>query len=296
MQFIPRKPSPHRELGFTLIELLVVIAIIAILAAMLLPALSAAKQRAQAIYDMNNTKQLASAAILYAGDNEDTMPPNMDGIGSPNKAGESAAAPCWVAGVLSLGFSLDNTNTAMLVDHVTYPYGAYLGAYLGMSMDVFKCPADNTMCTIYGRTYPRVRSYSMNNFIGSPAESVPNASPFPQGGSPYPPFDKLSKIRSPADTLVVLDERPDSINDGVFSTDMTPGNLHLRDVPACYLGNAAGFSFADGHSEIHKWTAGWITQPIQPEKINDHYFSPGDPEVGDLHWIQEHAVGITSPP
>ena len=295
-----KAPKREQTPAFTLIELLVVIAIIAILAAMLLPALSSAKIRAQGISDMNNTRQLAIAALTYGVDNKDQPPPNMDGTSPGIIAGADAQHQCWVAGQLSLGSGGNkaNTNIAMLVDSTSYPNGAYLGGYLGKNYKVFKCPADQSAYNLYGQTMPRVRSYSMNTYVGNPAESgTGGSSSGPNNPVNTPkPFPTFTAIHSPSRTFLFLDERPDSINDGVFSTDESPGNLHLRDVPAAYIGGAAGFSFADGHSIIHKWMAGWITQPIQRSPINEHYFSSGDPEIADLYWIQQHAIGAPGLP
>jgi prepilin-type N-terminal cleavage/methylation domain-containing protein/prepilin-type processing-associated H-X9-DG protein len=298
-QRILEKTTPRRRPGFTLIELLVVIAIIAILAAILLPALAAAKKRAQAAYCMNNTKQLALAVVMYANDNGDKTPPNVDGD-TPPISGETVTTPCWVAGVLTLGAAthLDNTNIAMLVDHTAYPYGAYLATYMSGNFAAFKCPADLSMCTIYGQRLPRVRSYSMNNYVGGPSRSKstdPNPVTSPGANtSAYPTFNVLSGIRAPSLTFVILDERPDSINDGSFFTAADrPG--YLQDVPASYHGNSAGFSFADGHSEIHSWISTYINQPIQSVPINEHSMVD-DPGVGDVYWLDRHAVGRGSLP
>lgn len=280
-----------------MIELLVVIAIIAILAALLLPALAKAKARAQATYCMNNSRQLTLAVVQYAADNGDSVPPNVDGT-TPPIAGETPTTPSWVAGLLSLTFSLDNTNTGMLVDHATYPDGAYLGNYMGMSFTAFKCPADQSMADIYGQSLPRVRSYSMNNYVGNPSRSEStDPNPVTSGGvhnSHYKTFTRMAQFNAPSDTFVLLDERPDSINDGSFFTKVDqPG--YLQDVPGSYHGNKAGFSFADGHSEIHKWISAYINQPIQPTKINEHNMV-GDPGVSDVYWLDQHAVGVLSIP
>jgi prepilin-type N-terminal cleavage/methylation domain-containing protein/prepilin-type processing-associated H-X9-DG protein len=274
--------------GFTLIELLVVIAIIAILAAILLPALGRAKLKAQGTYCMNNTRQMTLAWIMYGDDNSGKLAPNVDTI----NAGKNVNTPSWVAGWLTLnGASQDNINTDMLINHDLYPYGAYLGNYI-RNFTAFKCPADRSTAMIFGLRQARVRSLSMNNFVGAPSRSNTsdaNALSNPQGSSKYPPYRTIASMPSASSTFVVLDEREDSINDGTFFTAVDrPG--FLPDIPASYHGGSGGLSFADGHSEIHKWTAGWITQPIQPTPINDHDLT-GMPGVADVYWLDLHAVG-----
>ena len=278
--------------GFTLIELLVVIAIIAILAAMLLPALAAAKRKAQATYCMNNTRQMALAWLMYADDSQNQMVPNY-GQGGPNGpatqiAAAAAAQACWAAGWLSLppATSTENTNTAMLLDHARYPNGAFLGSYI-KTFNAFKCPADNSQCLIFGQKLNRVRSLSMNNFLGFPSQSLPSAAT----GGAYPTYQKTSSLRAPTLTFIFLDERPDSINDGTFFTSVNAPTT-IIDIPANYHGGAAGFSFADGHSEIHKWHGAGLLKPIQTTPINNMNVGSDAAGLKDSYWLCQSALGL----
>jgi prepilin-type N-terminal cleavage/methylation domain-containing protein/prepilin-type processing-associated H-X9-DG protein len=268
-----RKPEIGAN-GFTLIELLVVIAIIAILAAMLLPALSKSKQKAQAISCMNQLKQLTLGWIMYYGDNNGKLTPNCELGQQPTSATDARIQPGgpwvqWCPGNMKAS-TLVNAQNDFIMAGLIYPYVKNVAAY--------KCPKDMSVVTFGPFSYPKTRSYSMNCWL-SPFPGRDATSIF--GGTQALIFNKDADILHPDMTFVLIDENEISIDDGYFS-----GSPGLPDywinVPSTRHGGASGLSYADGHSEIKAWKDGKVLNPPTPGG-SSFSSTPGCP---DNAWLE----------
>jgi len=268
--------------GFTLIELLVVITIIAILAAILLPALEAARQRGLRIRCVNNLKQLTTGWISYAGDMNEKIPPNegeswLSSCPTPDTPlyqwGDIRA--CWVLGIVTTAYPSTVDMNGFITHGVMYPYVGNLSAY--------KCPADFRHQGGAGTAMGDVnqplsmRSYSMSAAMDPMTFDV---SGMATGNNGWRIFKHLYEIPHPTDIWVFLEESQGTINDGYMVCVMPP-NKYWCDMPSVIHGRSCGLSYADGHAGIKSWNDKYVLAQYDPGNNQ-----PQDPNSGDLQWLQ----------
>jgi prepilin-type N-terminal cleavage/methylation domain-containing protein/prepilin-type processing-associated H-X9-DG protein len=290
-----------RRTGFTLIELLVVIAIIAILAAMLLPALNAAKQKALTISCMNNYKQLGLAWFMYANDNSDKLVSNCDEY---PPSGGMTAARSWICPYgVALDWSSASKNTNILFLTVDSPTlgTALMGSYVANAVNIFVCPADRYHSKNQSGWPHRLRTCVMNGAMGDGTKYFGfndiTGQPNP-GHATMPLFYTAKKVTSmhspgPSDCFVMFDEHPDSNDDATYFINPADANgtgTAFTELPGSLHSKAAGMVFADGHSEVHPWKGGITTTPVRyvaPSSVN--LSVAGDPtSLNDLTWMGQH--------
>ncbi len=257
MQPNTRFGSRGQSDAFTLIELLVVMAILGILAAILLPALSKSKIRAEALTCANNLKQLGTAWFLYADDNRDEL---VNNHGVPETLSRRQT---WANNVEDWLASDDNTNLLYLAD-------SKLGPYANRATKIYKCPADR----VPAPNGERIRSMSMNSLVGNPGVLTNQYNPL------YQQFFKANQMPNTSGIFVFLDEQADTLNDGFFLNileDYRWGNF-----PGPYHNGGVNLSFGDGHTEGHKWQVRDTVRPVQGAKVPSF---PANPRT-DFEWLK----------
>jgi len=230
--------------GFTLIELLVVIAIIAILAGMLLPALSKAKEKGMGVACLSNSKQLQLAWSLYNGDNDDRIVPNSGGSSTMANTNQF-----WNVG------TIDHTASTYVQGNATNIYlfmNALLGRY-SQNAKLYRCPSDKYRHPLVGQ--PFARSMSMNRWM--------NGSKSPASTTPYRLYKRAIEIGQPSDKFVFIHEDPTGIDDSLFTLAMGDTNTFVSCNGAAALHNGStGLSFVDGHVELHRWVNLTVSQGV----------------------------------
>jgi prepilin-type N-terminal cleavage/methylation domain-containing protein/prepilin-type processing-associated H-X9-DG protein len=264
-----------RNDGFTLIELLVVIVTVAILALLLLPAIAGTKPNSQAFQCLENLRQLTLGWQMYAGDNSGKITPDGDQQTQASTPTDPNILPGgkWIQWCPGNMATYSSYATNFIQAGLIYPYVK--------TSNVYKCPADQSGVRFGPYFYPRLRSYSMNCYM---APIDPWVSVGQQGTRD---FFKDTDINNPKPsmTYVFIDENEHSINDSYFVSDPNQSN-YWQDVPATRHGGAGSLSFADGHSEIKRWTDKNVLNPPRFGGFT------GDPSSGDSAWLHQRATSV----
>jgi len=270
-------PDSRASRAFTLVELLVLIGMVALGALMLAPALARTAVRNPALQCMNNLQQLQRAFAMYAADNNGDIAPNLYPF--------TYSFNAWCTGVLdwNIGYAAGSLGESVPPNlNSNYLRNALLGPYSGRNTGIYKCPADKAPSAIG----PRVRSYSMNWFVGFTGYA--SLSWFPTGYRVFLKESDLS-VPGPSKTWLLVDEHPDSINDTMIELNMPPATVwpsatRWEDLPASYHNGACGLSFADGHVETKKWLDLQTQAPVQ--KISG--WTAGVPGVNGYGTVSIH--------
>lgn len=263
--------------GFTLIELLVVMAVIAVLASLLLPALGRARVRAGAAACLSQHRQLALSLHLYAGDSEDRLPNNFGASGT-REAIESGRFDNWATSLLNWELDPANTNRGWL-------QAGGLGPFLSGSVEVLRCPADRVLSPLQRQAgwTGRARSVSLNAMVGNAGEFMRGY--YNTNNPDYRQYIRLGDVRAPSTIFSLIDEHPDSINDGYFLNRLE--RREWVDLPGSNHGGAGSISFADGHGETHRWLSPRTRPPARPDAAQLPFDVPAA-DSADFVWLMEH--------
>jgi prepilin-type N-terminal cleavage/methylation domain-containing protein len=265
--------------GFTLIELLVVIAIIAILASMLLPVLSKAKQKSQVTACINHLKQLATASVIYSVDNRDWWPLNNPGDDSVNLANPPTGyvPKVWAEGREGSNLSNEETALGMVSERVSL-----VSPYV-KEKKVFRCPGDKKPWRVNGQLMMRPRSYGMNAYVGwnsAPWHDMPNE-------QRYEIFRKTAQARGSSGIFLFGEINPDSLCRPMFGMNMDSQMIYHY--PGNYHGQLSTFVFLDTHTENRRWRDAVFNNPTPPPgDWHNHTGNAAKPSSSfDLAWLKE---------